>query len=70
MPMGAAMGASGGDKTAVTKKLTPPVVTNGQPVHGRFIADRLDSAPVVTRVRAKRPATKLETDSKEQAKKP
>jgi len=73
MPMAPGMSGAGNDKTTTTKKLQPPTITNGRPVHGRFVADRLDAAPVVTRVRAKRPAVKLDTESKaddrEQAKK-
>jgi hypothetical protein len=71
MPMapGTSGAAGGNDKNAGTKKLQPPTITNGRPVHGRFVADRLDAAPVVTRVRAKRPAVKLETESEAQAKK-
>lgn len=53
MPMGGAGGGSGagGDKPVSSKRLQPPVVKNGRPVHGRFIADRLDAAPVVNRIR-------------------
>lgn len=54
MPMAPGMGgaATSNDKNATTKKLEPPTITNGRPVHGRFIANRLDT-PIVNRVRVK-----------------
>ncbi|SKO35165.1 Uncharacterised protein [Mycobacteroides abscessus subsp. abscessus] len=66
MPMGgmgaAGAGAAGNADKSDTKKVVPPVITNGKPVAGRLIPNRLE-APVVRETSAKRPIRPLLSDS-------